>query len=64
MYINKENAKDNDFAIIQLICLTLVCPNLYSWWSTSMEPSSFSEAFLLSMNCPSGITLAFSTLYL
>ena len=43
---------------------TLVCPNLYSSWSTSMDPKSFSAAFLLSMNWPSGITLAFSTLYL
>ena len=43
---------------------TFVCPNLYWVWSTSMEPSSFSEAFLLSMNCPSGMTLAFNTLYL
>lgn len=44
--------------------VTFVCPNLYCVWSTSMEPRSFSEAFLLSMNCPSGITLAFNTLYL
>ena len=29
-----------------------------------MDPSSFSEAFLLSMNAPSGHALAFSTLYL
>jgi hypothetical protein len=29
-----------------------------------MDPRSFSEAFLLSMNCPSGIALAFNTLYL
>jgi len=29
-----------------------------------MDPRSFSLAFLLSINCPSGITLAFSTLYL
>ena len=43
---------------------TLVCPNLYSSWLTSMDPKSFSAAFLLSMNWPSGITLAFSTLYL
>lgn len=43
---------------------TLVWPNLYWVWSTSMEPRSFSEAFLLSMNWPSGIALALSTLYL
>lgn len=30
----------------------------------SIEPRSFSEAFLLSMNCPSGMALAFKTLYL
>lgn len=30
----------------------------------SMDPRSFSQAFLLSMNCPSGIALAFKTLYL
>jgi len=30
----------------------------------SMDPRSFSLAFLLSINCPSGITPAFSTLYL
>jgi len=29
-----------------------------------MDPRSFSEAFLLSMNCPSGMALALSTLYL
>ena len=33
-------------------------------WSTSIDPRSFSAAFLLSMNWPSGMTLAFSTLYL
>lgn len=43
---------------------TLVCPNLYWVWSISIEPRSFSEAFLLSMNCPSGMALAFKTLYL
>lgn len=43
---------------------TLVWPNLYWVWSTSMDPRSISEAFLLSMNCPSGIALALSTLYL
>lgn len=43
---------------------TLVWPNLYWVWSISIDPSSFSQAFLLSMNCPSGIALAFSTLYL
>ena len=43
---------------------TFVWPNLYWVWSTSMDPRSFSEAFLLSMNCPSGIALALSTLYL
>lgn len=29
-----------------------------------MEANSFSQAFLLSMNCPSGMALAFSTRYL
>lgn len=29
-----------------------------------MEANSFSEAFLLSINCPSGIALAFRILYL
>lgn len=43
---------------------TLVCPNLYCVWSTSMEPSSFSAAFLLSINCPSGTALALRILYL
>lgn len=43
---------------------TLVWPNLYWVWSISIEARSFSEAFLLSMNCPSGIALAFKTLYL
>lgn len=44
--------------------LSLVEPNLYCVWSTSMEPRSFSEAFFPSMNCPSGIALAFKILYL
>lgn len=44
--------------------LTLVCPNLYWVWSISMEPSSFSQAFLLSINWPSGMALAFRTRYL
>lgn len=43
---------------------TLVCPNLYWEWSTSIEPRSFSAAFLLSMNWPSGTALAFRILYL
>lgn len=43
---------------------TLVWPNLYCVWSISIDPRSFSQAFLLSMNCPSGIALAFNTLYL
>lgn len=43
---------------------TFVYPNLYWAWSTSMEESSFSEAFLLSINWPSGIALAFRILYL
>ena len=57
---------DNKYYSIDNICrwYTLVCPNLYSSWGTSIDPSSFSEAFLLSMNWPSGMTLAFSTLYL
>lgn len=42
---------------------TLVCPILYSFTSRSMDPSSSSEAFLLSTN-PWGITLGFSTWYL
>lgn len=44
--------------------LTLVCPSLYWLWSISKEPRSFSEAFLLSMNCPSGIALGFKIRYL
>lgn len=44
--------------------LTLVCPNLYCSRSTSMELRSFSEAFLLSMNCPSGMALALRIRYL
>ena len=48
----------------ECLVFTFVWPNLYSSWFTSIEPSSFSEAFLLSINCPSGMTLAFSTLYL
>ena len=44
--------------------LTLVWPNLYCSRSTSMELRSFSEAFLLSMNCPSGMALALRIRYL
>lgn len=43
---------------------TLVWPNLYWLWSTSMEERSFSEAFLLSMNWPSGMAEALRILYL
>ena len=43
---------------------TLVCPNLYSSWSMSRLPSSFSAAFLLSINAPSGITFGFRMRYL
>lgn len=44
--------------------LTLVWPNLYCSRSTSMEFRRFSEAFLLSMNCPSGMALALRIRYL
>ena len=56
--------RDRHSARWALETITLVWPNLYWVWSTSMDPRSFSEAFLLSMNCPSGIALAFKTLYL
>lgn len=50
--------------IINIYLFTLVCPSLYWLWSISKEPKSFSEAFLLSMNCPSGMALGFKIRYL
>lgn len=41
-----------------------MCPSLYWLWSISKDPKSFSEAFLLSINCPSGMELGFKMRYL
>ena len=52
------------YRTVPLLYSTLVCPNLYWLWSISREPNSFSDPFLLSMNCPSGIAAGFRMRYL